>query len=177
MAGRAGADNIVTWEAADRGARCALGCTVFALLIAGLGLGVWSLWGGAWKAVAGILLLLGGVGLLHWLRSPARGRWEISFDPDRKLVRLTSRKGSEASEREFGFREIAAIELEEIRRDVSTGKDVPYLLPVFHLRSGEIVRLNERMSIKDPERAREVVEQMWALIGRKRTRDAATGAR
>lgn len=168
MAGRAEADNVVTWEAADRGARCTLGCTVFLLLAAGLGLGVWSFWGGVWKPIVGAVLLLVGIGLLLWMRSPARGRWEISFDPDRKLVRLTSCKGSESSEREFDFREIAEIELEEIRRDVTTGENVPYLLPVFRLKNGETVRLNERMSIKDPERAREVVEQMRALIGRRR---------
>ena len=164
MAGGADADNVVTWEAADRGARCTLGCMVFALLAAGLGLGVWSFWGETWRAIAGAVLLLAGIGLLRWLRSPARGRWEISFDPDRRVVRLTASKGRESSEREFGFREIAAIELEEITRDVSTGENVPYLLPVFRLRSGEVVRLSERMSIKDPERAREVVEQMRELI-------------
>lgn len=165
MAGGTDGDQVVTWEAADHGARCAVGCTVVVLLLVGFGLGVWSLWGGFWWAIIGAAPLLAGVGLLLWIRSPARGRWEISFDLQRRIVRLTSSRGHESSVREFGFREVADIELEEIRRDVSTGENVPYLLPVFRLKSGEVIRLDKRMSIKDPERAREVIEQMRALIG------------
>lgn len=160
-------ENVVTWEATDRGARCAMGCSIMVLLLVGAVLAiVGALRGPSWWMVGfGGLCALAGIGLLLFMRSPRRGRWEISFDGDRRVVRLTARERGQVAEREFRFREIRAIELEQIARDDSTGKNVPYLLPVFRLNSGEIVRLYERMSIKRPERAEEVVAQMRELVG------------
>ncbi len=66
--------------------------------------------------------------------------------------------------REIPFAHISSVELREITRDVSTGSAVPYLLPVFRLEAGEEVALDERLSIKDPERAEEVVAEMRGLL-------------
>jgi len=165
-----GADeNVVTWEAADRGARCAMGCSIIVLLLVGVALVIaGALRGPSWWMVGvGGLCVLAGIGLLLFIRSPRRGRWEISFDGDRRVVRLVASEGRQVTEREFGFGEIRAIELEQITRDVSTGDNVPFLLPVFRLKNGETVRLHERMSIKRPERADEVIAQMRELVGLK----------
>ncbi len=160
-------ENVVTWEAADRGARCAMGCSIAVLLLVGVVLAVLGLLRGPnwWTLGFGGLCGLAGIGLLLFMRSPRRGRWEISFDGDRRVVRLVASERGQVTEREFGFGEIRAIELEQITRDVSTA--VPYLLPVFRLKSGETVRLYESMSIKSPERAEEVVAQMRELVGLK----------
>lgn len=165
-----GADeNVVTWEATDRGARCAMGCSIIVLMAVGLALAIVGVLRGPswWLIGLGGLCALAGVGLLLFVRSPRRGRWEISFDGDRRVVRLIASEGGRVTEREFRFSEIHAIELERITRDVSTGDNVPFLLPVFRLKSGETVRLYERMSIKDPDRAGEVVAQMRELVGLK----------
>ncbi|MGD9495148.1 MAG: hypothetical protein AB7Y46_02440 [Armatimonadota bacterium] len=159
-------DRTVTWEAADRGARCTLGCTALLLALLGVALAIWGGVRGAWwMALLAGLCVLGAVGLLSFLRSRALGRWEISFERERRVVRLYARERGEERVREFAFAEIAAIELERISRDVSAGEGVPYLLPVFRLKSGETVRLDTRMSIRDPKRAEEVVTQMRALVG------------
>jgi len=159
--------NVVTWEATDRGARCAMGCSIIALLLVGVALAiVGALRGPNWWTLGfGGLCALAGVGLLLFMRSPRRGRWEISFDGDRRVVRLVASERGQVTEREFGFGEIRAIELEQIARDVSTGDNVRYLLPVFCLKSGETVRLYEGMSIKSAERAEEVVAHMRELVG------------
>ncbi len=161
------ADDVITYEAADRGANCAIGCTVVMLLALGPVLAIWGALRGLdwWMLGFGILSVLAGVGLLAFMRSARRGRWEISFDRDRRVVRLYAREGGQETAREFAFHEIAEIELEQITRDVSTGDDVPYLLPVFRLKGGEAIRLHERMSIKNPERAEETVNGMRALVG------------
>lgn len=62
MAGGTDGDPVVTWEATDRGASCAGGCTVLVSLLVGFGAGVWSLWGGVWWAIIGAVPLLTGAG-------------------------------------------------------------------------------------------------------------------
>ncbi len=167
MVGRSAPDRVVTYEAVDRGARCALGCISLVLLLIGVTLAITGAMrgGNPWLIGLGVLAVLAGAGQLAFMNSPARGRWEISFDCDERVVRVFCREKGTETRQEFPFEDIAAIELERITRDDSTGDNVPYLLPVLHLKNGEVVRLNERMSIKDPERAEEVVNQMRALVG------------
>ncbi len=156
---------IVTYEAADRGAVCCLGCQAWALILGGVGFGVWYLLAGElWRAVIGGVLLIGGIALIRHL-STGRNRWEVSFDRDRRVVSLLSQEGGTREVREIPFAAIEAVLLREITRDVTTGEDVPHLLPVFELRSGEKVALDTRLSIKDPERAEEVAEEMRTLLG------------
>jgi len=159
------AEDVVTYEAADRGAVCALGCIGWLLILVGAGFGLWYIGGGLWKLVVGLPLLLGGLGMVWYLRSPLRRRWELSFDRTREvaIIRTHSREGRE--EREIPFADIEAIELAEIVRDVSEGENVPYLLPVFRLRGGETVRLDREMSVRDPERAEQVADEMRYLVG------------
>ena len=159
------AQRVITYEAADRGAVCCLGCQQWTLVLIGVALIGWYAYSRVlWALVVGIVLVLAGVGLGRVLRSSRRGRWEISFDRDRRIVTIVSQTRGGTTERVLPFDEIATVELEEIRRDVSTGDDVPYLRPVLHLTSGEIVPLDERMSVKRPDRAQEIAEQMREII-------------
>lgn len=167
MADRSAPDRVVTYEAVDRGARCFLGCMSLLFLLVGVTVAITGAvrGGSPWLIGLGVLGVLAGAALLAFMNAPARGRWEISFDCNRRIVRLVCRERGIETRQEFAFQDIAAIELERITRDDSTGDNVPYLLPVLHLKNGEVVRLNERMSIKDPERAEETVNQMRALVG------------
>lgn len=163
----AGADKqrVVTYEAADRGAVCCLGCQAWALILGGVGFAVWYLLAGdLWRIIVGLILLIGGFALWRYL-SKGRNRWEVSFDRDRRVVTLLSRVAGETEQREIPFDEITAVELRTITRDVSTGEDVPHRLPVFVLASGERVALDERLSIKNTERADEVAGEMRTLLG------------
>ncbi len=160
-----GEDPIVTYEAADRGATCCMGCWAWTMLLAGIGLGLWYITGGTWKLVAGGALIAAGVGLLLFMRSSRRGRWELTFDRDRREVIMRTRVQGTEVERMIPFHEIKSIELEEITRDVTTGDDVPFLRPVFHLNSGERLPVDPRLSVKDPERAREVADEMRGILG------------
>ncbi|MFP4248290.1 MAG: hypothetical protein ACLFU7_01450 [Armatimonadota bacterium] len=156
---------IVTYEAADRGAVCCLGCQAWTLVLGGAGFGLWYLLAGElWRVVIGGILLIGGIALMRHL-STGRNRWEVSFDRERRVVSLLTQEGGTREVREIPFDEIGAVLLREITRDVTTGEDVPHLLPVFELQSGGKVALDERLSIKDPERAEEVAEEMRALLG------------
>lgn len=172
---RAREQRVVTWEAADRGASCCLGCWAWVMILGGAGLGVWYVTGGAWKLAIGLLLMAAGAGVLLFMRSSRRGRWEIRFDRDRREVTLFSRKGGEEITRVIAFDEIVAVQLEQIKRDVSTGGDVPHLRPVLYLRSGEQVPLDERLSVKRPERADEVLRQMREILGLDRSAPDAEG--
>jgi hypothetical protein len=156
---------IVTYEAADRGAVCCLGCQAWALILAGVALGVWYLFaGGLWRAVIALILLVGGIALARHL-SVGRNRWEVSFDRDRRIVTLLSAVSGEKHVREIPFDSIEDIALREITRDTSAGENLPHQLPVFRLISGEEVALDERLSVRDPDRAAEVREEMRELLG------------
>jgi hypothetical protein len=156
---------VVTYEAADRGAVCCLGCQAWTLILGGLGFGVWYLLArDLWRVVIGGILLIGGIALIRHL-STGRNRWEVSFDRDRRVLTLLSQQQGTREVREIPFDAVEAVLLREITRDVTTGEGVPHLLPVFHLGSGEKVALDERLSIKDPERGEEVAEEMRALLG------------
>ncbi|MEA3403267.1 MAG: hypothetical protein U9R79_18640 [Armatimonadota bacterium] len=157
-------ENAVTWEAADRGASCTMGCFATLLLLIGLGALLWFFAGGAWKLIVSGVSLAAGVGLLLFMRSPMRGRWEITIDPEPEVVRIYGRRRGVVDEREIPFDQIEAIELREITRDVTIGENVPYQLPVFRLVDGEEVALDERMSIRDPDRAEETLARMRKLV-------------
>lgn len=157
--------NVVAYEAADRGAVCCLGCQAWSLILGGVGLAVWYLFAGElWRIIVGLILLIGGGALWRYL-AKGRNRWEVSFDRDRRVVTLLSQVAGDTESRDIPFDEIVAVELRTITRDVSTGDDVPHRVPVFVLSSGERVELNERLSIKDPERANEVADEMRGLLG------------
>ncbi len=161
----AGKQRVVTYEAADRGAVCCLGCQAWALILGGIGFGVWAAFDAhLWRAVVGAILLIGGIALNRYLAT-GRNRWEVSFDRDRRLVTLFSYEGGSREVREIPFDDIRAVLLRDITRDVTDGENVPHRLPVLQLVSGEKVPLDERLSIKDPERAEEVAEEMRALLG------------
>jgi hypothetical protein len=156
---------VVTYEAADRGAVCCLGCQAWVLVLAGLGFGVWYLFAGElWRVVVGLILLVGGIAL-HRHLATGRNRWEVSFDRDRRIVKLLSRESGTREVREIPFARIDDVILRDITRDVSSGENVPHKLPVLVLESGEKVPLDTRLSIRDPERAVEVQEEMRALVG------------
>ena len=158
------ADRVVTYEAADRSAVCCLGCQAWTMVLAGVAGGVWyGFSGDLWKIIVGLILIIGGIALSRYL-STGRNRWEVSFDRDRRIVALISLVSDERQAREIAYSEIEAVELREITRDVTEGEDVPYRLPVFRLLSGEEVALDERLSIKNPERADEVLAEMRALL-------------
>lgn len=156
---------VVTYEAADRGAVCCLGCQGWVMIFGGMALGVWY-WcrGGLWRLVVGLIVAIGGIALLRYLAT-GRNRWEVSFDRDRRVVTLMSRVSGTIERREIPFDEIGAVVLQEIGRDVSTGESVVHHLPVLRLTSDERVPLDHRLSIKDPERAREVADEMRSLLG------------
>jgi len=157
-------DRVVTYEAADRGAVCCLGCQAWTMILAGVAVGVWyGFSGDLWKIIVGLILIIGGIALSRYLTT-GRNRWEVSFDRDRRIVALTSLVDGERQAREIPFGEIEAVELREITRDVTAGEGVLYRLPILRLLSGEEVALDERLSIKDPERAEEVLEEMRALL-------------
>ena len=164
MAGKQ-SDNMVTYEAADRGASCCLGCWATTMMIAGAGVLLWYVAGGSWKLIVGGVLILAGAGLFLFMRSSRRGRWEVTFDSDRREVLISSSSQGTYVERAIPFQEIVAVELEQITRDVSTGDDVAFLRPVLHLESGEQVEFDERLSVKSPSRAEEVVEEMRNIVG------------
>ncbi len=158
--------DVVTWEATDRGANmCLFGCVPLGLFCVALGFGIWAIWGGWWKLIVVALAVAGIVGIVLFQRSPRRGRWEISFDPGAEVVRICRGRGSDETVQEIPFEKIEAIRLQAIHRDVTEGQGVEFFVPVFHLRGGEQVRLDERMSIRNPDRAEEVVEQMRELAG------------
>lgn len=167
----------VTWEAADRGATCALGCIAAILITGGVGVGIWgAITGGVWQVIVAALCLIGAAGVIWFVHSPRRGRWEVSFYPGRRVVEVYMRVEGEEHEREIPFDDIAEIRLEEITRDVTAGEDMPYLLPVFVLRNGDQVALDRRMSVRDPERASEIVERMEKLVGLTETEEASADA-
>lgn len=158
-------DRSVTWEAADKGAGCALGCIATLCLLLGMGMGLWSLAGGAWKVVLAVVLVGAGIGLAVFLRSPRRGRWEVTFDPDARTITLLSRVEGRESAQVIGYDEVARVELEEIQRDTSRDGVATFHRPVIVLTGGrEPVPLDERLSVRDPEHAREVLDQMRALL-------------
>ena len=158
-------DRSVTWEAADKGASCALGCLAGMSLLLGLGFGLWFLGGGAWKLLVAALLIGAGFGLALFLRSPRRGRWEVTFDPDARTITLLSRVEGQESVRVIDYDDVAEVELEEIERTTSGGEVVAFQRPVIVLTGGrEPVRLDERLSVCDPEHAREVLDQMRRLL-------------
>ncbi len=155
---------IVTYEAADRGAVCCLGCQAWVLVLAGVGFGIWYATDrDLWRIIVAGILLMGGLTLYLYLRK--RNRWEVTFDRDRQVVTLFSSVAGDVEKREIDFDRIEAVSLREITRDVTTGEDVPHQLPVFHLEAGEEVPLDQRLSIKDSERAEEVADEMRALLG------------
>lgn len=163
--GRRSKQRVVTYEAADRGAVCCLGCQAWFLILAGIALGVWYAYTRElWQIITGLILLVGGLALQRYITS-GRNRWEVSFDRDRKVVTLLTQVKGTRERREIPFEEIAAVVLLEISRDVSTGDDVVHYLPVFRLNSGERVELDYRLSVKDPERAQEVLDEMQSLLG------------
>ncbi|MCD6361688.1 MAG: hypothetical protein J7M38_12610 [Armatimonadetes bacterium] len=158
-------DRSVTWEAADKGASCALGCVATSCLLLGLGFGLWYISGGVWKLVVAIPLLLAGMGLAMFLRSPRRGRWEVTFDPDARVITLLTRVEGREQVQVINYDDVAGIELEQIRRRMSDGEVTTFQRPVILLTGGrEPVRLDERLSVRDPEHAREVLEQMRGLL-------------
>ncbi len=157
-------ERVVTYEAADRGAVCCLGCQAWTMILAGVAVGVWYAFSGdLWKIIAGLILIIGGIALSRYLAT-GRNRWEVSFDRDRRIVALTSLVSGETQAREIPFGEIESVQMREITRDVTTAEGVPYKLPILRLHSGEEVALDERLSIKDPERAEEVLEEMRSLL-------------
>lgn len=163
--GGRGKQRVVTYEAADRGAVCCLGCQAWALILAGIGFGAWAFFDAQlWRAVIGAILLIGGIALNRYLAT-GRNRWEVSFDRDRRLVTILSYEAGSREVREIPFEDIRAVLLRDITRDVTSGASVPHKLPVLQLVSGDNVALDERLSIKDPERADEVAEEMRALLG------------
>lgn len=156
---------VVTYEAADRGAVCCLGCQAWVLVLAGIGFGVWYyLEAQLWRGVVGAIFLIGGIALYRHIVK-GRNRWEVSFDRDLRVVTLFSQERGTRQVREIPFDNIEAVILRDITRDVTSGERVPHKLPVFRLNSGEKVALDMRLSIKDPERAEEVAEEMRELLG------------
>lgn len=156
---------VVTYEAADRGAVCCLGCQAWVLVLGGIGFGVWYYYEtDLWRGVIGAILLIGGIALHRYLAT-GRNRWEVSFDRDRRVVTLLSQERGTRQVREIPFGDIEAVILRDITRDVTAGDGVAHRLPVFRLKSGEKVALDTRLSIKDPERAEEVAEEMRELLG------------
>lgn len=175
MMNRGSDEGVVTYEAADRGASCCLGCWAWLMILTGVGLGLWFIAGDAWKLIVGSVLVIAGIGVLLFMRSSRRGRWEIRLDRDRRELTLVSREHGEEVERVIAFDQIVAVELEPLTRDVSTGEGVRYLRPVFYLRSGEQVPVDERLSIKRPDRAEEFARQMRDLLGLTGLEDAGRG--
>ena len=156
---------IVTYEAADRGAVCCLGCQAWLMILGGIALGVWYFYERDLRqAVVGAIVLIGGIALRRYLAT-GRSRWEVSFDRDRCVVTLVTQERGTREMREIPFDDIKAIIVRDITRDVTSGEDVPHKLPVLELRSQEKVALDRRLSIKDPERAEEVAAEMRALVG------------
>jgi hypothetical protein len=157
----------VTYHAADRGASCTLGCLILVCFLLGIGMGLWSISGGAgiWKTVVGALALLAGIGLITFLRSPVRGRWEVTFDVDERVIRFYSRVHRQASTEEISFDEVARIALTPIERETSGGEIVAFQLPVIYFKSGrEPLRFDERLSIREPQRAEDVLREMNELL-------------
>lgn len=158
----------VTYHAADRGASCALGCVAFLCFVVAVGMGLWFILGGAgtWKVVAGVLGLGAGFGLAAFLRSPRRGRWEVTFCPEERVIRFYTRVRAEVSTEEISYDEVERIGLTPIERETSGGDTVSFQLPVIYLKGGrEPCRFDERLSIRDPKRAQEMLEEMKGLLG------------
>ena len=155
----------VTYEAADKHASCALGCYATACFALGIGMGLWYLSGGIWKAIVAVLGLLSGIGLVLFLRSPARGKWEVTLDPDERVIRLLTRVRGVESLRAISYDDVSHIELEEIERETSDGESATFRRPVIYLTGGrEPVRFDERLSVRSAARAQEVLEQMRRLM-------------
>ncbi|MGI5819875.1 MAG: hypothetical protein ACOX9R_17465 [Armatimonadota bacterium] len=156
---------VVTYEAADRGAVCCLGCQAWVMIFAGAGFGAWYLLqGDLWRIIVGLILFIGGTALARYVTA-GRNRWEVSFDRDRRVITLLTRIGGTTERREIPYEDVEAVVLQTITRDVTGGDDVPHHVPVFRLSSGERVVLDERLSIKDPDRAEEVLAEMRTLLG------------
>ena len=156
----------VTYHAADRGATCSLGCIASLCFILGIGMGLWFIWGGIWKAIVAVSALLSGIGLVTFLRSPTRGRWEVTFDPEARVVRYCTRVRRRETTEKISYDEVDHIALAPIERETSRREVVTFQLPVIHLKGGrEPIRFDERLSIRDPERAEEVLKEMNELLG------------
>ncbi len=156
----------VTWEAADKGASCALGCLAGLCLLTGGALALWSLTGGIWKLILALPGLVAGAGLVAFLRSPWRGRWEVTFDPGERTITVLTRVHGRQTVQVIGFDEVAGIELEPIARRTSGGEIATFYRPVLQRKEGRApLRLDERLSVRDAEHAREVLQQMRALWG------------
>jgi len=161
----------VTYHAVDRGASCLLGCLALSCLLLGVGMGLWFVTGGMaiWKAAVAVLGVGAGISLVAFLRSPMRGRWEVTFDPEARIVRIYTRVRGKASTEEIGFDEIERIGLTPVERETSRGEMATSQLAVLYLKGGrEPVRFDERLSISDPERAEEVLAEMNELLGEQR---------
>ncbi len=155
----------VTWEAADKGASCALGCVAILLFTVALGCGLWFLSGGVWKIVLAAVCALGGIGLVVFIKSPSRGRWEVTIDPGERVIRLVTRVDRQTTVREIAFDNVQSIQLEEIEREASNGEVLTAHLPVIHLvGEAEPVRFDQRLSVRSASRAAEVLEQMRGLL-------------
>ena len=158
----------VTYHAADRGASCAVGCLAFLGFALAIGMGLWSVLEGmgTWKLVVGVVGLGSGVGLVAFLRSPRRGRWEVTFDPEARVIRFYTRVRGEVSAEEISYDEVERIGLTPVERETSAGDTVTFQFPVIHLRGGrDPLRFDERLSIRDPKRAQELLEEMKGLLG------------
>ncbi len=158
----------VTYHAADRGASCLLGCLALSCLVLGVGMGLWFATGGMaiWKAAVAVLGVGAGISLLAFLRSPMRGRWEVTFDPEARIVRIYARVRGNAITEEISFDEIERIGLTPVERETSQGEIADFQVPVLYLKGGRApVRFDERLSISDPERAEEVLAEMNELLG------------
>jgi len=163
-----GGQEEITYHAADQFGSCALGCVVFSCFAVGAGMGLWYLLGvpSPWKLVVAVPALMSGIGLVVFLRSPKRGCWEVTFDPEARVVRLYARERGEVTTQEFGFDEIEGISLRPVERISSEGRAVTFQLPVLQLRGGRgLVRFPEKLSVRDPERAEQVLEEMKQLLG------------
>ena len=154
----------VTWEAADKGASCAMGCIASTCFALAVGMGLWWLSGGLWKAVVAVVAMLGGLGIMAFLRRPSRGKWEVTFDPGERVIRLLTRVNRRDEVREIGFDDVARIALEEIQRETSDGKLATFQRLVIHLEGGDVVALDERLSVRDKTRAQETLAQMREMI-------------
>jgi len=159
----------VTYHAADRGATCTLSCLAFSCLLLGIGMGLWFIAGGIWKMAVALLALAAGISLVAFVRSPMRGRWEVTFDLDAHVIRLYTRVHGKASTEEIGFDEVQRIGLTPIERDTSKGEAVTFQLPVIYLKGDrEPIRFDERLSVRDPERAQQMLAEMNELLGERR---------
>lgn len=155
---------VVTYEAADRGAVCCLGCQAWVLILGGIGFGAWFYFEeGIWRVVIGAILVVGGFALHRYIAG--RNRWEVSFDRDRQVMTLLTQERGTREVREIPFGSIEGVMLQEITRDISDGENVSHHRPVFRLSSGERVAVDPRLSIKQPDRAQEVLEEMRELLG------------